>query len=328
MRKLEIAIVAAALVLLSVTATLYIVNHPLRARRDSVVDFSEPKEQQVLLPSELLQKRSTDSDQTQSANEDTSASVITPVTKVIYPDWKSGKAHISGVRAVSENGDFIAPLWSPLGLDIAFTKRDYKGIFLSGPNGKTSTMLLDDPKMGQEFAWNADGMSLQAREPNGEWIDLMITGEKYPVQRRVERAFERDGSIYVQREGGDALRISGSHDRFANPRMSPDEALVVYESRETGLYIASTDGLKTISIGKGYDPTWLPDSSGIVFDLPVSDGTNIVDGDLWYASVEGRERTNLTNSPGRVETHPCVARDGEQIAFSSEGSIFVGRFSR
>jgi hypothetical protein len=245
---------------------------------------------------------------------------------VVYPDWKPGGTRVApDAQPVTEPGDFVSPKWSPVGLDIAFTRRDRSGIFLAGPMGAASRALSDDVGIGTDFSWNMDGMSLHLREPDGQYAELVITGEKYPTTAKPARVFERDSIICHQGEDGNAVPISGAHDRFHSPRLSPDETRVVFLGRETGIYIVNTDGTSLISVGPGQNPSWLPDSSGICYDIPVSDGNTAVAGDLWYAKADGTERTNLTNSPTTVESHPAVGPDGRRIAFIRDGAVWVGR---
>jgi Tol biopolymer transport system component len=81
-------------------------------------------------------------------------------------------------------------------------------------------------------------------------------------------------------------------------------------------------------VGKGEHPSWLPDSSGIVYDIPISDGARVIDSDLWFAASDGSERTNLTNTPGIAESWPAVSPDGSRIAFVAEGAVYIGKFVR
>jgi Tol biopolymer transport system component len=142
---------------------------------------------------------------------------------------------------------------------------------------------------------------------------------------RQQQVFERDNLVFLVAPDETVKRISGNQDRFYAPKLSPDQSKIVYVGRETGLYISTIDGLRTFSVGEGENPAWMPDSSGIVYDVPVSDGAKVIDGDIWFASASGTERTNLTKTPGVVELEPDVAPDGEHIAFASNGTIYTGR---
>jgi Tol biopolymer transport system component len=150
-----------------------------------------------------------------------------------------------------------------------------------------------------------------------------------PAPARHAEVFEQDGSIYFQPdEDRPPVRISASQDRFYAPELSPDGEKVLYLGRETGIYIADVEGRTAVSVGRGAHPEWLPDSSGIVYDIFEGQGDSAVDGDLWFASADGRERTNLTATADIAEAYPAVSTDGRRVAFSSDGAIYVGDFIR
>lgn len=333
MRKFDLIAGGAALVLVSVSITLYIITHPLRRDDEGQlhVGLSNAPER-VLSPMELLTRSSEGSTSGAASAQESTSTVHArsePRRHLVYPEWKtSDTLQVSGAQPVCEANDYTAPLWSPIGLDLACTRGELGGIYLVGPSKSAVTVLSDTTKPGTEYSWNPDGMSLKIHEPDGQNAELMITGERYPAVESPRKVFERDNLIYSQPEDSDPVRISGQEDRFYGPRLSPDQTKVVYLGRQTGIYLASVDGSQILAVGPGANPSWLPDSSGIVYDIPVSDGSVPIDGDLWYASADGRERTNLTQTPGVAESHPAVAPDGERIAFSCLGAIHVGKLLR
>lgn len=332
MRKIDLLAGAAALIVISVTVTVYIARNPLRRSRSEVIRVGVSEPLRTLSPEDILKKAPPPTGA--AAGSEVSTSPATSVrlgperVMIVHPDWQPGTTRVEGAYAVTKPGNFISPLWSPIGLDIAFTTTDFKGIYLAGVNTSEARLLADDPMTAADYEWNIDGMSLYAQEADDRPVELMITGEKYPLPERPRKVFERDGNIYCMADEGGLARISGSQDRFYGPGLSPDETKVLFLGRETGIYIALLDGSQTISVGRGENPAWLPDSSGIVFDIPVSDGQSVIDGDLWFASVDGRERTNLTNTPGIVETHPAVSPDGTRISFIGAGAVYVGKLSK
>ena len=334
MKRFELILGGAALTVLSISAAVYVANHPLRKSSDPNAIVVGAAEHAInVSPLDVLEKATPAV--MAGANGDSQTSPTGPRERfrrepVVYPDWRPGSTRIetATVRRVTEPANYTAPVWSPVGLDIAFTREGADGLYVAGPGGQTARLLTDDPGTGSTFMWNHDGMSVYLREPDGTYAELMITGEKYPAADRKLHVFERDNMIYYRPEEGEPVAVSGATDRFFNPVLAPDESAVVFSGRETGLYLVNVDGSSLISVGPGENPSWLPDSSGIVFNVPVSDGTRTLDSDLWYASADGRERTNLTNTPQVVETHPAVSPDGQRIAYISGGAVYVARFVR
>lgn len=342
MRRTELLIGATALVLVSVSATLYLMNH--RSRVDAQKTISQPEPEQVISPAELLGPATADGLDGGTAGEAKQTTITVEVApagnrtaagspRATYPAWSAGEARVEQARAVTPRSEYVSPKWSPLGIDLAFTREDLHGLYLARPEpGGAVRQLLFDPRSGRDYRWSPDGMSLSVLALDGRTDQLLVTGERLPSEAPQERVFEREDKIYFQaapargREG--EVLISGPEDRFNSPLLSPDGRRVVYSGVETGLYIASVDGNKVISVGQGSSPSWLPDSSGIVYQIPVSDGRGLVDSDLWMALPGQHTRTNLTDTPGVAELSPMIAPDGERIVFSAGGAIYVGRLVR
>jgi hypothetical protein len=350
LHKRGLFIGTAMLVAASTATTFYLVNHPLRPKEAGVVEVGANEPQQVLSPSEILVPLSPESaaelqsagttqttDTEQSEQTDESARILAsfapPGNKVAYPDWKTGQFQVREARAVTGEGLYWLPKWSPVGLDIAFTDGARNAIFIAGamPGGAVRE-LVSGASIGSDFRWNMDGMSLRVKAPDGQFDDVLITGERYPAPPLTDRLIVRDDRIYYFASPGPplakAVLVSGVQDRFSGPILSPDESRTVYHGAQTGLFISAVDGSRALCVGEGANPTWLPDSSGIVYDMPVSDGRAIVGGDLCIAMADGSYRANLTQTPGIVESCPSVAPDGERIAFVASGVIYVGKLIR
>lgn len=328
MRRLLLAIGLLALLAASVFSTLYLVNHPRRGSGEKVVAVGVSEPQQVLDPSELLSPPTQRKDKLlpPGALDGPEPEVSRPAGYMLaYPDWQPGHARVEAAKSVTDADDYIKPVWSPVGLDIAITRDDFNGLYLAAPSPGSSPRLLSaDPGIGHDFKWTPDGMSIKAPGADGSFSEYLITGERFPVPEIDKKVFARDDRIFVRDDDGKVKQISGLEDRFTEPALSPDGLKVVYRGRETGLYIGLADGTRVIYVGEGHNARWLPDSRGVVYDLPVSDGQGVVDGDLWLATVDGRSRTNITNTPGIVEAWPSVGPNGQSIAFSAGGSIYVG----
>jgi len=345
---MELLIGATALVVASVSATLYLVNQQARAKRTVAVAPMQPEEPQVVLsPTELLGApgESTDSAIANPADEPATTITVTfeepeqagrkSAPRAVYPSWTAGGEYprVEQARAITSAGGYIKPRWSPVGTDIAFTRDDLAGLYLGGSAaGSAIRPLMFESQSGRDYRWNSDGMSLRVLALDEKIDEIVLTGERYPAPKQQERVIVRDDRIYfvatpiLGREG--EIQISGPEDQFRDPVLSPDETKVVFSGAETGLYIGWTNGSRVVWVGPGRNATWLPDSSGIVYEQPMSDGRTFVDGDIWMALADGTLRSNLTNTPGIVESYPSVAPDGERIAFTSAGTVYVGKLVR
>lgn len=331
MRKSTLVIGVMGLLAVSATVTFYAVESRTRRTNTPPIQVGRQEEVKLLSPLQLLEKGS---DHPASADDISStartvASAKAPRREVMYPDWHVGTTRLAEQQPLTDKGDYVAPTWSPVGLDVAFTKSDYSGVYVAAAADSPPRLLTEDILPNSPVVWNPDGMSLRLKESDGQSVDFMLTGERYPENERQAKVYEFDDEILLRAtDGEDPRPLSGGQDRFYAPVLSPDETKVVFMGRETGIHIARIDSDKVICVGPGANPTWLPDSSGIVYDVPVSDGVSILESDLWYASADGTERTNLTNTPGLRESYPSVASDGDRVAYSNGGAIYVARLIR
>lgn len=332
LRRALLIIGLLALLAVSVFSTLYLVNHPRRKGDGRVLRVGVTDAREVLSPTELLsppEKRQGKSVSPEAMNAPRPAVTRPDGYLLTYPEWVPGPARVEAAKAVTAADNFIKPMWSPVGLDIALTREASGGLYLASPSsGAPPRLLSPDAVLDELCQWTPDGMSIKAPGADGLYSEYLITGERFPIPDPDEVVFERDDRIFYRNEDGQEKQISGLEDRFTEPLLSPDGLKVVYRGRETGLYIGLADGSRVIFVGEGRNARWVPDSRAIVYDLPVSDGHTVVDGDLWLATVDGRTRTNITNTPGIVETHPSVSPDGRKIAFSAGGAIYVGQLLR
>lgn len=331
MRKVDVAALTLVVVIASAAVTYYIAKHPLRDSQSDEIRIGASQAIRKLSPREILKTPAPTvlaGGEASASEGQTTGAAAQERMLIVHPSWKSGTTHVEGAYAVTKPNDFIALKWSPLGLDIAFTRKDFSGLWIAGPNSTEARQVVDDKLPDLNFEWAPDGMQIYTMAIDRRPIAIMLSGEKYPIAQLQRHVFEREGNIYVVDEDGNPQRITGSQDRFFGPQLSPDGSRVAYSGTETGLYISTVDGKQTLSVGKGEHPSWLPDSSGIVYDIPISDGARVIDGDLWFAASDGSERTNLTNTPGIAESWPAVSPDGSRIAFVAEGAVYIGKFVR
>ncbi|MDD4279444.1 MAG: hypothetical protein PHX74_06880 [Candidatus Sumerlaeales bacterium] len=338
-RYIRYSVVALITALVSLCLTLWIIYGV--GEEDNSVQIgptTQTKEidAQILFSPSLPQNNTTGTITGNASRKQSDGSTSKNRVVTVYPQWIEGNTHIENAGPITLNGHFANPIWSPLNLDIAFVSETIPSyIFVTNPNETTShtlTPLFQEQSVPKHMAWNSDGMSLNLEYHDEQAITLFITGETAPAIDVERHVWERDGYIWWQpSEDATPICVSGSNDRFHSPILSPDKRRVVYSSLETGLYIthlttADAGLIETISIGRGQHPSWLSDSRGIVYDVAESVGDSVVYGDLWYATVDGTERTNITNTDDKAEAFPVVSSDGEHIAFCSDGAIYVGRF--
>jgi Tol biopolymer transport system component len=231
-------------------------------------------------------------------------------------------------REVTPQDDYMAPRWSKDGLDILASKGKYNGLYLISADGSDVRQISDEPGVGYHASWSPDGNYVVVEEEDrtryfdrsGDEVDADLVG---PQAR--PPVYAKDGIVYRQAgasrsESDEAVIAEG--DNYFEPVASPDGTKVAYIGLESGIIIKDLRTQEDVIIGEGTDLCWLPDSSGIVFNYTQDDGRQIVDGEIFYASADGGEAQNLTDTPDLIERRPDLSGDGSQLTYEVDGQIF------
>ncbi len=246
----------------------------------------------------------------------------------------NGTARIGEIRAITsaDEGDFMAPRWSPDGLELMFSKAGYSGLYTKGIMGGEINQVTGKDNIGYGAEWTKDG-KIVAKNNEGEKQAFNPDGSPAssvdPVDdSSITGAFNSNDTVFYRPNPGEApIPVSAGEDRYYGGVVSPDGKYIAYNGLETGIYIKPLDGSgPAVHVGYGTHPTFLPDSSGIVYTVTQDDGHNLVQGDLYMSSLDGRTISDLTGNSPAIETKPSVSPDGRKIAFEADGTIYVGSF--
>lgn len=240
-----------------------------------------------------------------------------------------GSRRFSSVRELlpaDDRGGFLHPRVSPDGLQIMVTRPGYQGIYVVPADGGEPELVAPVNAWGAR--WTDDGR-IEVTGHDGVKRVYGTDGslEKVATVRQEDLlAFGDDDRIFARTEpGAPAAPITPNNDRYINPILSPDGTHVAYLGLESGLYVARTDGSgEPIYLGMGNNPSWTADGSGVVFDVTLDDGHYLVTGDIFYASGDFSELSNLTEGYSHVGQLPSIGPDGRTVVFEAEGSIFEG----
>jgi hypothetical protein len=243
----------------------------------------------------------------------------------------NGNRRVGPPRAITSKteGEFIAPRWSPDGLEVMFSTAGYNGLFTKGSSGGELAKVTGKDSVGFWAKYNDKGQ-IETRTNSGESQAFQSDGSPVDSARMMEDTslvgtFTKDDTVYYRANPGEAAKpISQGDDRFYGGVVSPDGKYVAYNGLHTGLYVAPLDGsAPPVNLGEGYSPSWLPDGSGVVYNISQDDGHRLIGSDLYMATVDGGTVSNLTQSPYDVETNPSVSPDGTKVAFEKDGVIYI-----
>lgn len=228
---------------------------------------------------------------------------------------------VSTLRALDEeittSDSYMAPKWSPDGTSLLITHPGYNGV---------NVMKMDDysiHKVSTTNTYNAKWISshevLCGAKEEAQLLDT-TTGKTVGTFAGLDMpiAVVKDGSLTVAEHV-----ISVENDVIFNAVTSPDNNFVAYESLKNGIYVVDVQNGKSVHIGQGNNPSWMPDSTGIVFDRALDNGHEITESNIYFANVDGQVKVNLTQNLSLVAQRPSVSPDGQKIAFDAQGSIFI-----
>lgn len=244
----------------------------------------------------------------------------------------TGTARITDVRAITtpEEGDFMAPQWSPDGLELMFSKAGYSGLYTKGILGGELNEVTGKDHIGYGAEWTRDG-KIVAKNNNGERQEFHPDGSPAsgvdPISdANVTGAFSANDTVYYREAPGEApVPVSAGSDRYYGGVVSPDGKYLAYNGLETGIYVKPLDGSgPAVHIGEGTSPSFTPDSNAIVFSVTQDDGQNLIAGDIYMSSLDGQTVSNLTQNSPEIEQKPVVSPDGQKIAYEVDGQILVG----
>lgn len=246
------------------------------------------------------------------------------------PPRANGDRRIANPQPLTtkEDGDFIAPRWSPDGLELLVSKPGFSGLYALGAEGGPLQQLTDRENIGFFAEWTEDG-KITTRNPNGERITLNPDGSpasSVEMENDLSRVgtFTKDDVVYYRANPGEAaVPVSQGEDRYYGGTVSPDGKYIAYNGLLSGIYIQPLDGsAPPVRVGNGGRPTWMPDSSGVVFAYAEDDGHNLIASDLYLATRDGSSISNLTQNSNAIEDHPVISPNGQYIAYESNGIIY------
>lgn len=288
-----------------------------------------------------------------SSKPDKAAQTVAPAKKPVdvyflseasgAPDGKSrpktmrqpvvnGNRKVIQSRALTSKGEgqFLSPRWSPDGLEVLFSSPGYNGLFTKGANGGELSKVTGKDGVGFWAKYNDKGQ-IETRTNSGETQSFQADGTPVDSATMMEDTsrvgtFTKDDTVYYRANPGEAAKpVSQGDDRFYGGVVSPDGKYIAYNGLHTGLYVAPLDGSSApVNLGEGYSPSWLPDGSGVVYNISQDDGHRLIGSDLYMATRDGSTVSNLTQTPYDIETNPSVSPDGTKVVYEKDGVIYVG----
>lgn len=250
-------------------------------------------------------------------------------------------------RVTPEDQEYIQPVFSPAGDQLAVAGPQYRGIYLvdvGTPGVHTPRLLTDAPAAGYRFSWSPDGRAIVTRAAryenrrryNSVRLYDISTGQMYMLTE--EGSFmpglpewTLDGRNVVLPEPGGVRLLSlpsavkvGASATVSSSREPAAVALVGDEFRAINAAGEEVERFRPVP-GRYLNAVRSPDGSKIAFE--------VVGGDLYVANVDGGGLVNLGRgerpgwSPGSGNsswlTYMITEDDGHQILASDIYAVRV-----
>lgn len=113
--------------------------------------------------------------------------------------------------------------------------------------------------------------------------------------------------------------------QYLNLTVSPDGQKLAFEVYGGNLYVMNVDGSNLVDLGKANRPSWSPDSQYIAASVSEDNGYNITKGDIFVFSIDGSQKSQLTENVDLIAQNPDWSPTGSKIAFDvpDKGAIYI-----
>ncbi len=168
---------------------------------------------------------------------------------------------------------------------------------------------------------------------NRKKLEVFATG--LPLQPNVQNqmpqtvAFLLNGKIATGVLEGYKTLEPVAQRQYLNLVLSPDRQKIAFEMKGGNLHVMNLDGSGLRDLGPGNRPQWSPDSRYLVYMIAQDDGHEFVGSDLFIIRSDGQERTQLTQTPNRLEMDPSWGKNN-RIVFDTheEGELYIIELAR
>lgn len=110
-----------------------------------------------------------------------------------------------------------------------------------------------------------------------------------------------------------------------NPAISQNGEKVAFQIPGNGFFVCNSDGSNLVSLGKGSNPTWLPDNETVIITRTTDDGQRFTSSDIYAININTLQETLLTGNTDLIPRRPSVSPDGQKVVFenATDAAIYI-----
>ncbi len=190
------------------------------------------------------------------------------------------------------------PIYSPDGLQIAYTKSGYQGIWILNLQSKTTKQITDEAAAGFGYKWSADSKSILSRVAKYEDLKRYNAVKVFNIETGESKQLsdyktmmpylpewaDGDSKVYLPLKGNDEVYVSGIEKnqsaRDFKVAFEKNNKIVVKDPANN-----SEQTFEPISNSQYINLSTSPDASKIVFE--------VMGGNMFVVNIDGSNLTDL-----------------------------------
>ncbi|MCC6549092.1 MAG: T9SS type A sorting domain-containing protein [Ignavibacteriaceae bacterium] len=140
---------------------------------------------------------------------------------------------------------------------------------------------------------------------------------------------DREDQLFLlDLKSGSPVRITDPGKGYFHPQWSPSSEYILFSSLDAGMYIYSLSSGRSVSFGRGFNPSLSPDGKSVVYEFREEKNGVFGNSDLFIYYPESNKAIQLTFTPDKSEMTPSITPDGSLLyTVREEKSLYTTNYT-